>query len=77
MKINWSTVIAVFSGLAGVAGAVVTPIWGTHLAGEVQAVIEAISGVLVIIAGYHATTVLTAQAKAKIARPVATKAAAK
>ena len=57
MKITWATVIAVVSGLAGVAGVVVTPLWGTALAGEVQAVLMAISGILVIVNGGAATTV--------------------
>ena len=66
MKLNWATIIAVLTGLAGVVGAVITPIWGTHLASEVQAVIEGVSGVLVIIAGFHASSVVTTAAKAKI-----------
>jgi hypothetical protein len=65
MKIPWATIIAVVSGLAGVAGAIVTPIWGTALAGQVQAVLEALSGILVIIAGGAATSVVHAAAKAK------------
>ena len=55
MKITWAQVIAVVSGLAGVAGAIVTPLYGSALAGEVKAVLEAVSGILVIVAGTHAT----------------------
>jgi hypothetical protein len=63
MKITWATVIAVVSGVAGVVGAAVTPIWGTALAGEVQAVLEAVSGILVIVAGTHATSLVYVKAK--------------
>jgi hypothetical protein len=55
--------MAVVSGLAGVAGAVITPIYGSALAGEVQAVLMAISGILVIVSGGAATTVALHAAK--------------
>ena len=64
---NWATVIAVISGLAGVAGTVLTPIYGSNLANSVQAVLMALSGVLVAISGYHATSVVATTAKAKAA----------
>jgi hypothetical protein len=63
MKITLAQVIAVVSGLAGVAGAVLVPTCGTALAGEVQAVLEAVSGILVIIAGTHATSLVYVKAK--------------
>lgn len=66
MKLTWPTILAVVSGLAGVAGAIVTPIYGSALAGEVQGVLEGISGILVIIAGGHATSIVAASAKAKL-----------
>ena len=63
MKITWATVIAVVSGLAGLAGAVITPVFGAALAGEVKAVLEAISGILVIVAGTSATSLVYVKAK--------------
>lgn len=65
-KLNWAQIIAVVSGLAGVVGSVVTPIWGAALAGEVQAVIQAVSGILVILAGGSATAVAHSTAMAKL-----------
>ncbi len=68
---NWATIIAVISGLAGVAGSVLTPIYGTALATSVQAVLQTISGLLVLISGYHATSVVAATAKMKASYRVA------
>jgi hypothetical protein len=68
--INWSLVIAVVSGLAGVAGSVITPIYGAALAGQVQAVLQAVSGLLVLVAGFHATGVVAAASKARYAAAV-------
>ncbi len=62
-KLPWAKILAVVSGLAGIAGAVVTPVFGSALAGEVQAVLEAVSGILVIIAGTHATSLVYVKAK--------------
>ena len=52
---SWATIIAVFSALAGVIGTVLTPLLGSSLAGGVQVVLQAISGLLVLIAGGGAT----------------------
>lgn len=65
MNFNWTTIAAVLSALAGVAGSVITPIWGSNLATSVQAVLQAISGILVVIAGWHVTAVTASTAKAK------------
>ena len=65
LKLNWPTILAVVSGLAGVAGSVLTPIYGTALATQVQVVLQAVAGLLVLIAGYHATTVTAANATAR------------
>jgi ABC-type branched-subunit amino acid transport system permease subunit len=62
-NIPWAKLVAVVAGLAGVAGAIITPLYGTALAGEVQAVLEAISGILVIVSGGAATTVAVHAAK--------------
>jgi uncharacterized membrane protein YfcA len=63
MQLSWANVIAVVSGLAGIAGTVITPIYGSALATQVQAVLTALSGILVIIAGGHATSVVAHAAK--------------
>ena len=62
---SWANVIAIISGLAGVAGTVLTPIYGANLANSVQATLMALSGLLITISGYHATSVVAAVAKAK------------
>jgi hypothetical protein len=74
VTINWATVIAVVSGLAGVAGTVITPIWGTSIANSVQAVLMSVSGLLVLISGYHATAVVASTAKMKAAYKVSAQA---
>lgn len=67
MKItNWPTIIAVVSAIAGVTGTVLTPIIGTSLAAGVQAVLQAVSGLLVLIAGGGATLILHTTAKARL-----------
>jgi hypothetical protein len=63
MTFNWATAIAVFTALAGVAGTIITPIFGTSLANEIQAALMAISGALIAITGYHATSVVATKAK--------------
>ncbi len=68
---SWASVIAVVSGLAGVAGTVLTPIYGSNLANSVQATLMAISGLLVVISGYHATSVVASTAKMKASYHVA------
>jgi hypothetical protein len=65
ININWATVIAVVSGLAGVAGVIVTPIWGTAVATSTQNILLALSSVLVAISGFHATSVVASNVKAK------------
>lgn len=67
MTINLSLVASILSALAGVAGTVLTPIYGSNLSSAVGAVLQALSGLLVAIAAYHVTSVATTQAKAKIA----------
>lgn len=73
MNINWTTLATVLSALAGVVGSVLTPVYGTQLAAQTADVLQAVSGLLVLIAGYHVTAVATAVAKAKIPAPVAAK----
>ena len=65
VKLNWAMILAVLSGLGGAVGLIVTPIWGTHMTTQVQAVVAAVSALLVAISGYHATSVVTSTAKAK------------
>ena len=65
ISINWAKVIAFLTALAGVAGTVLTPIYGSNLAGAVQGVILGVSGLLIAITGYHATSVVASALKLK------------
>ena len=67
MKINLALIASIISALAGATGTVLTPIYGSNLSAGVAAVLQAVSGLLVLIGGYHVTSVATAQAKAAIA----------
>jgi hypothetical protein len=67
MKItNWPTIIAVVSAIAGVTGTVLTPLIGSSLATGVQTVLQAVSGLLILIAGGGATMIVHATAKARL-----------
>lgn len=52
---SWATIAAVVSAIAGVIGTILTPVLGTSLAAGVQAILQAVSGLLVLIAGGTAT----------------------
>ncbi len=64
-KVNWAGVIAVLTGLAGIAGSVITPIFGQQLASETANILQGLSAVLLVITGYHAQALAVAKAKAK------------
>lgn len=65
LKADMPTILAVLSGLAGVAGVVCGALDAGNLVAPVQAAITAIGGLLVAITGYHATSVTAATAKVK------------
>lgn len=68
MTITWANVGALLSAVAGAIGTALVPIFGTHLASSVQAVVQAIAGLLLAIGAYHVTAVARTQAEAKIAQ---------
>jgi hypothetical protein len=70
ININLPLVVSVLHSLAGVAGAVLTPVYGSQLSTASQGLLLAISALLVAIPGYHVASVAAATAKAKIATPV-------
>lgn len=51
MKVNWSLLGSIATFLAGAAGSTLVPVLGTHLATDVQAVLQTVSGVLTLIGG--------------------------
>jgi len=67
---NWQTVTALVAALAGVAGTIITPIWGTQLASEIQGILQGLSALLIAIPAFHATSIVASttiyRAKAKV-----------
>lgn len=68
MKINWTFLASIASALAGVAGTVITPVYGTGLGSSVQGILQAVSGLLIAIGAWHVNGVAAAQARAKAVR---------
>ena len=62
-NINWATVAAITSAIAGVVGTIITPIWGSHLSGEIEGVLQGISALLIAIPGWHVASVAASKAK--------------
>ena len=71
MNLNLPLIASVLSALGGAVGVVVTPLYGSNLTGAVQALLVAVSGLLVALPVHHAASTAAAQAKAKIATPPA------
>lgn len=65
VKLNLPAIAAVLAAVAGIAGSALTPLFGTQLAIAVQAVLQAVSGLLVVIPTYHVASVAAAQSKLK------------
>lgn len=63
VNINWATLGAIAAALAGIAGTILTPIYGSGLSGEVQAVLQGLSALLIAIPGWHITSVAASKAK--------------
>lgn len=60
--IDWASIAATLAAIAGVIGTILTPLLGSQLSTAVEAVIEAISGVLVVIPSYHVSVVAKTRA---------------
>jgi hypothetical protein len=63
---QWTKIVAVIAAIAGATGSVLTPLLGQSIANGVQTVLEAISGLLLLIPIGGATVVITTSAKAKV-----------
>ena len=63
-KFNWALLGAILTGLAGAAGTVLTPIYGTNLATNVQDILQAFSGLFAALGGGGAVVVAVGGAKA-------------
>ena len=64
VKLNWSVIGSLVAAAAGVAGSILTPIFGSDLAGQVQSVLQALSGLLIAIPAWHVASVAAGNAKA-------------
>lgn len=62
----WAKALAAFSALAGASGSVLTPLLGTSLSSASQTVLQAISGLLVLIPATSAVMLNHAQARVKV-----------
>ena len=56
IKWNWPLLASILTALAGVAGTVLTPIYGSTLSGQVQNILMAISALLLAIPAAHAAS---------------------
>ena len=63
---QWAKLVAVITAIAGATGAILTPVLGQSIAAGMQTVLEAISGLLLLIPIGGATVVITTSAKAKV-----------
>jgi hypothetical protein len=64
VKLNWGVLGSVVAALAGIAGSIITPVFGSHLAAQVQSVLQSLSGLLILIPSWHLGSVAAANAKA-------------
>ena len=65
IKWNWPLLASILTAFAGVAGTVLTPVYGTNLSGQVQAILMAISGLLLAIPTTHAASAALTRSNAK------------
>lgn len=72
-KLNLPLVITVLTAIAGAVGTVLVPVFGQSLSTAVQAVLQAVVGLLVVIPTYHVSSVATVAAKSKAAARYAPK----
>jgi hypothetical protein len=56
IKMNWPLLASVFAAMAGAVGSILTPLYGNNLSTAVQAVLQAISGVLLLLPVHQAAT---------------------
>jgi hypothetical protein len=63
VPINLPLIAAICAALAGVAGTILTPLYGANLSTAVSAVLQALSGLLVLIPTLHASSVAATTGK--------------
>ncbi|HVX20873.1 MAG TPA: hypothetical protein VHB02_05975 [Acidimicrobiales bacterium] len=65
LRANLPLIGAVIATLAGIAGTVLTPLYGEGLANGVQTVLQAISGFLLTLPTYHVVRIAAVRARAR------------
>lgn len=74
--INLPLIAAVLTALAGVAGSILTPLYGGDLTSAVQGVLQALSALLLVIPTTHASHLAYVSGRARVAARYLPKAAA-
>ena len=67
VNLNLPLIASICAALAGVAGTILTPLYGADLTTAVQGVLQSLSSLLLLIPTLHVSSVGAANAKAKIA----------
>jgi len=65
-KFNLPLIASIIASLAGIAGTVITPFLGATVDAQVQAILQALSALLVVIPTWHVSSVAATQAKVKM-----------
>ena len=63
VTLNWALLGSLVAALAGVVGSIVTPIYGSELSSSIENVLQALSGLLVLIPTLHMSSVAASNAK--------------
>jgi hypothetical protein len=71
INFNWPLVGSVLSALAGIAGTVLTPTLGANLSSNIQAVLLAVSGLLLAIPAHQAAMTASHRSQTKYAAKLA------
>jgi len=67
ITLNWPVIASVIAALAGAVGTILTPLYGSSLSTAVQAVLQALSGLLLVLPVHQAAATAAARSKATYA----------
>ena len=65
VKFNWPLIASVVGAIAGAVGTILTPLYGADLTNAVQAVLQAVSALLLLLPVHQATTTAAARSQAR------------
>ena len=63
IKLNWPLLGAIVASIAGVVGTILTPIYGSSLTTQIQAVLQALSALLIAIPTWHVASTAATTSK--------------